>query len=351
MESIAQICNDEQFASEVIAVHASSVSQHLRPNQRYFIVYDSGAKWFVKKNFSRLPQSHLWEFSDPSEEKKSMETVTEILDFLFEHKADRSAVILAIGGGATLDTAGFSASIYKRGLKWYAIPTTLLSQVDASVGGKTAVNQVSAKNAIGAFHPPEKVFICPEVSESWNNDHWLEGFAEMLKIFICFDCDAVPIFVCNPNDATHTRNSIALKAKVVSVDPREENLRAALNYGHTFAHALEHFTHMPHGIAVAYGMHIENFVAVEAGIMRPEEQASIATQLRLLGFCFDNKLPTFAQILPFMQQDKKNRDGKLTFCLPDGRNSWPIKSFDPRTTLDTAIVERAYLNALKHLSL
>lgn len=155
--------------------------------KQYIAIVDSNVQWFYKEHFSKLNIVASYLYKDPAESNKNMKTAMNILNFLLKHNIDRSALLLAIGGGVTLDIAGFVASIYKRGIDWMAVPTTLLSQVDASVGGKTAINDVTGKNVVGSFHPPIRVLITPIVSQSWKELHSLEGKAEMYKIFKCFD--------------------------------------------------------------------------------------------------------------------------------------------------------------------
>src|SRR5204863_7615660 len=159
MNIIISTCRSEK--SEIIFEGGLIPAKTLDPEKQYFAVVDSSVEWFFERYFGQLPNVKHWKFTNPCEKRKEWTTVADILKFLFTENADRTAVLLAIGGGVTVDVVGFTASIYKRGIPWVAIPTTLLAQVDASVGGKTAINHKAGKNALGAFHPPQKVFITP----------------------------------------------------------------------------------------------------------------------------------------------------------------------------------------------
>ena len=242
----------------------------------------------------------------------------------------------------TLDVAGFAASIFKRGIEWIAVPTTLLAQVDASVGGKTAINYPAGKNSIGTFYPPSKVIISPDCANTWTDVHKLEGRAEMFKIFVCFDHEAKDQLVADPNESTLTNRSIEIKAKVVDCDPWENHLRAALNYGHTIGHALELELGMAHGLSVALGIRIENAVANRMGIMKKRRMKQIESELDGLGFPIRSEWPAFENLLPYLRQDKKNVRGDIMLCLPDGETPWLIEPRDPRTKVSEEILKSVY---------
>ena len=222
---------------------------------------------------------------DASESHKSMDTVLEICSWLLEQGADRDALVLAIGGGITTDMAGFAASIYKRGVRFAYVPTTLLAQVDAAIGGKTGVNFDKFKNMLGTIRQPEFTYICPLVLTSLSNRDFLSGAAEMLKTFIIEDnenyYDAVGLLsdmnieYCSGTSTEDAwqecveKNSgelmklifeaVKVKAGVVSRDQFEGGERRKLNLGHTFAHAIETLSRhrgndVTHGEAVAMGI-------------------------------------------------------------------------------------------------
>jgi 3-dehydroquinate synthase len=306
-------------------------------------VVDSNALWYFDETITRGTRDSIIPFvlDNPDEDKKSQQSVDAILDFLFSNGADRRSLLLAVGGGVVLDLAGYVASIYKRGIDWIAVPTTLLSQVDASVGGKTAINHARGKNAIGAFYPPKEVYINSGVSDSWEEDIRLEGIAEMYKIFTVFDIASRDSLV-NGITPQLTKRSIELKAQVVMEDPWEKSLRALLNYGHTFGHAIETATGLPHGICVSIGIRIENLLAVSKNLMQLPTARCIEQQLNTIGFPRP-KLPEVDVLLPYIFQDKKNVGGRVLLSLVDGEHNVPIVSHEPRTevTIDELIAAHA----------
>ena len=340
MHIIISTSRSEQSA--IISADAQEPASIIKSDRQYFAIVDSSVEWFYERYFKPLRNVYHLPFVNPSEKRKAWATVEGILRFLFNANADRSAVLLGIGGGVTLDVVGFAASIYKRGIPWIAVPTTLLAQVDASVGGKTAINHKAGKNALGSFHPPQIVFITPIVAETWTDDLRLEGLAEIYKIFKMFDHKALSRLLEHPNDERLTHRSIELKAKVVELDPWENNLRAALNYGHTFGHALEYTMRMPHGIAVSLGLRCANAVAEALRIMTPEARTKADKELTQLEFPQPSGLPKFSKLKPYLLQDKKNVRGEVMMCLSNGVDEWELKAFDPRRQVPVEVLEAAY---------
>ena len=182
-----------------------------------------------------------------NETAKSLETVTQIWDFLFAHEMTRKDLMVAVGGGVLTDLAGFAAATYKRGIDYINIPTTLLSMVDASSGGKTGFNYQGLKNSIGAFYPPVETLICTKWLKNLPAQEFLSGFAEMLKtslidrdswlwhVLLQYDLDTMPLDALAPL----IEECVAVKERIVKSDPRETGFRKVLNFGHTFGHALE----------------------------------------------------------------------------------------------------------------
>ena len=330
------------YDSQLIWADVLNANTLLKPSTRYFAVVDSSVKW-IYTEFFRDFDIQCYMFNNPTEKKKTLETINRIHNILFRHHADRSSVLLVIGGGLTLDVGGFAASTYKRGIQWIALPTTLLAQVDASVGGKTAVNhKMGGKNSIGSFYPPFKVIITPIVSQTWEDYHRFEGIAEMYKIFMLFDHLSAKKLVNDSLDHVLTKRSIELKIEVVKVDPWEKNLRAVLNYGHTFGHAIEHITGMRHGIAVALGIRIANIVSNCRGIMLDGDRLAIESDLTKLGFSVPSKLPSFDDIFPFLLHDKKNIDESINMCLINGKDELPMEPTDFRAHISTSELKNAY---------
>lgn len=263
-----------------------------------------------------------------SEEAKSLETAKELYDLALEGQIDRSSGVLALGGGVVGDTAGFVAATYMRGISFIPLPTTLLAQVDSSVGGKVAVNHPAGKNLIGAFYQPRLVVTDPTVLASLPEEEIRTGLAEVIKYGVIRDANFFGYLEENlsrllarePEALTEViTRSCAIKAEVVSQDEKEENQRAILNFGHTLGHALETLTGyqtLRHGEAVAVGMVFEAELAVRKGFFTPEAAARIRKILEKAGLPTSFPGLKAEEILPLLYHDKKTRARALTFILP-----------------------------------
>ena len=261
------------------------------------------------------------------EEYKTLSTVESILEHLFEAKFDRKSLLIAFGGGVIGDMTGFTASLYQRGIDFIQIPTTLLSQVDASVGGKTGVNNRFGKNLIGAFYQPKAVYIDPYFLTTLPDREFAAGVAEVVKMAVMFDSEFLSYLERNnlKDEAVikeMIRRSVSLKASVVNQDEKEAGIRAVLNYGHTFGHVVENETSYSkylHGEAVAIGMVMANRLAVKLGLMSDEEASIVLNLLQ------NNNLPTeytIKDVDSFYEHfylDKKTNSGKIKFILPNGK--------------------------------
>ncbi len=264
-----------------------------------------------------------------NETAKSLNTVTQIWDFLFAHEMTRKDLMVAVGGGVLTDLAGFAAATYKRGIDYINIPTTLLSMVDASSGGKTGFNYRGLKNSIGAFYPPVETLICTKWLKTLPPQEFLSGFGEMLKtsiidrdswlwhILLQYDLDTMPFDSLAPL----IEECVAVKERIVKSDPRETGFRKVLNFGHTFGHALEQLSiinyqlsTIPHGYAVLYGMIAELYLSVTQ-LGCPKEPLQQLTQLMLHYYgrpqckCSDREA-----LISLMQHDKKNERAAEINC-------------------------------------
>ncbi len=267
---------------------------------------------------SRYPTIRI----EVSEEKKSLDTVQRIWDFLFAHGITRRGLLICIGGGVLTDVGGFAAATYKRGIDYVNVPTTLLAMIDASSGGKTGINYGGLKNSIGCFAPPVETLICPDWLKSLPANQWLSGFGEMLKTglvsesslwyhLLRYDLEKMDSEALKPLIA----QCVAAKERIVEADPKEEGLRKVLNFGHTFGHALEEISiqksdvsspPLLHGYAVVYGMIAELYLSV-VKLGCPKEPLQQLTQVMLHYYgkpqckCSDREA-----LVALMQQDKKN---------------------------------------------
>lgn len=265
---------------------------------------------------------------EPGEEQKNLTTIGEIIDEWTERALDRASVVIALGGGVIGDLVGFAASIYRRGIAYLQVPTTLLAQVDSAVGGKTGVNSSYGKNLIGSFFQPQGVFIDPNVLKTLPAREITGGLGEVLKYGIIADqnlfegvSENLAAFY-NPRPETLSpiiKRCLTIKAEIVEEDEREGGRRKILNHGHTFGHAIEQatgFGRYKHGEAVLLGMVLEARLANLLGMLPSSELEKIETALcRVqLDYNFAN-LPQ-KEVLAALRQDKKNRQGKISFILP-----------------------------------
>ena len=304
-------------------------------------------------------------YINPSEETKTLETVMDICSWLLENGADRDAMILAVGGGITTDMAGFAACIYKRGLRFAYVPTTLLSQVDAAIGGKTGVNFEKYKNILGIIRQPSFTYICPQVLESLPKRDFLSGAAEILKTFIIedngnyqksvdlfFDIQSefhMEVMMYGKNEKDQWRElqkkhrktlttliaaAAEVKAGVVSRDQFEKGERRKLNLGHTFAHAIETLAqreaslpveerHFPsgvtHGEAVAMGLVLAARLADR--YYRNDRNETTALEAKISNDLWDCDIPCYCpysieEMAETMKKDKKAEGNMIHFVLP-----------------------------------
>jgi 3-dehydroquinate synthase len=270
------------------------------------------------------PQIHLM---DDGESAKNLSTVEKLARSLVKAGADRQSLLVAVGGGVTGDVAGFVAASYLRGVALVQIPTTVVAQVDSSIGGKTGVNLPEGKNLLGAFYPPRLVLVDPDVLNTLPEREFRGGLAEVIKYGVIADAKLFAFLEQNmaailKRDAAALahiiRRSIEIKAHVVSRDEKESGLREILNFGHTFGHALESATNykrFQHGEAVAWGMMCAALLGHEAIDTPPDAMSRIVALTRHIG-----PLPQWPKIQPqrlleFMRSDKKARAGKLRFVL------------------------------------
>jgi len=262
----------------------------------------------------------------PGEASKTRETWGALGDRLLEAGIGRDDVVIGLGGGVSLDLAGFVAATHLRGVETVYLPTTLLAQVDAAIGGKTGVNTARGKNLVGAFHPPRAILSDPRVCDSLPEVEWRNGLAELVKTAVIADASLVSWIEEAVCEATPSRAAWApaiaraahLKTTIVDEDPGEGGRRAVLNFGHTVGHAIEAASkfRVPHGQAVATGMVVEAALACRLLGFPVSTWLRIRTLLTDLGI--DLLLQQDAEpLLDYMSRDKKNRSGSIHMALPN----------------------------------
>ena len=262
------------------------------------------------------------------ERHKTLKSVSRIYDLLINEKFERNSFIIALGGGVIGDIAGFAAATYLRGIPYIQVPTSLIAQVDSSVGGKTGVDHPFGKNLIGAFYQPLLVWIDVDVLKTLPRRELIAGMGEVVKYGVIADEQFFnfierhfkDILSLDKDTLIHTvARSCEIKAMIVSSDEREKGLRAILNFGHTIGHALETITgyrKYRHGEAVAMGMVFAARLAVNIGICKDDVAAGIESLCRLIGL--KTKLPVvdLSDLIDIISRDKKVADGEVRFVLP-----------------------------------
>jgi shikimate kinase/3-dehydroquinate synthase len=262
------------------------------------------------------------------ESSKSLQYWQQILDWLVEHKAEHQEAIVALGGGVAGDLAGFVAATYQRGVPLVQVPTSLLAQVDAAIGGKTGINHPLGKNLIGAFYQPKLIIVDPAFLLTLPERMYREGWAEIVKYGMILDADLFEMLEMRTS-SLHARDAtllaeivarcIRLKMDVVQRDERDGGLRNILNYGHTFGHALEALTDYGtwlHGEAVSIGMEVAAQIAVSRGLLANEHAVRQHKLLHALDLPVHCPGVDTDAVLELMQRDKKVRAGRMRWVLP-----------------------------------
>ena len=328
---------------------AGAIREEGLENRKICIVTDS----HVAPLYHEAVKSALQEISseifsfvfEAGEKNKNLNTVQELYKTLIENEMDRKGLLVALGGGVVGDLTGFGASTYLRGIDFIQVPTTLLAQVDSSVGGKTGVDFLQYKNMVGAFHQPRLVYMNMSTLQSLPNREFTCGMGEILKTGLICDKDFFD-FVCANYKIIRTmdpemlavmiRKCCAIKAGVVERDPKEQGERALLNLGHTIGHAVEKLMNfnLLHGQCVGIGLVAAAAISRERGLLTNGEYEQICHSLKLYG------LPLYVEglsprdILAATKKDKKMEQGQIKFILMDGLG----KSFIDKTVTDQELL-------------
>ena len=272
------------------------------------------------------------------EKYKTLNTLSEIYDSASKFGLGRDSLMIALGGGIVGDITGLAAATWLRGVDYVQVPTTLLSMVDSSVGGKTAVNHPNGKNLIGAFYQPKAVFIDTKTLNTLPAREFKAGMAEIIKYGVIDDEDLFKFLESKDNIkkilnlkndylVKIIRNSVETKSKIVSLDEKEQGIRAKLNYGHSFGHVIENlcgYGNYLHGEAISIGMRIAGKIAFDRGLWETED-AKRQNQL-LKAYGLPTKIPKMdkKEIIRVLMGDKKVKGGKMRFILPTGIGSVDI---------------------------
>ena len=305
-------------------------------NDHQFLVVDSNIKNLYPDIAKVLERKTVFYLDDP-ERDKNLDKFSIIVNFFLEHGITRDVELLAIGGGATSDLAGFVASSVLRGIKWSVIPTSLLAMIDASIGGKTGVNTVHGKNLVGSFHLPQNVFFNAKFLDTLPRDEYYSGLGELMKY---------GFLSSKINQAIHAKEdleSIILKCaeykqQIVENDFKESGRRKILNLGHTFGHAIEKHLKLAHGIAVYWGLQM--IIDVYCPSFK-DEFKKLSEQLNIKAP--DLEKMNFEVFIEYLGNDKKrNQDSSIDFILIDDVGDIKIKSLRVDQVLATLQTHSTY---------
>ena len=312
-----------------------ALNTHLKENKysNVFIIVDSLTNEFclpkLLPNIETELVIEIIEF-EPGEENKNIETCIQIWNVLTELGGDRKSLIINLGGGVVTDLGGFVASTFKRGVDFINIPTTLLSMVDASVGGKTGIDLGNLKNQIGVINVPQMVLIDTQYLETLPQNEMRSGLAEMLKHGLIFDKDYWEKFLDMKSvdfadiDELIYR-SVEIKNEIVIQDPTEKHIRRALNFGHTLGHAIESYflendtkKTLLHGEAIAVGMILESYISLHKNLITEQEFNQIKSTIKDIyeDVIFEDN--DIQPIIELLIHDKKNEFGNIQFALIEG---------------------------------
>ncbi len=296
----------------------------LRLDRRVLIVTDDGVPAEYAKRLAAQCKAPTVVTVAQGERNKSLAALQTLLEAMLDAGFARGDCVCAVGGGMTGDLAGFAAASYMRGVDFYNLPTTVLSQVDSSVGGKTAVNLGGVKNVVGAFWQPRKVLIDPATLASLPARQTASGLAEAAKMALIADARLFALFETQDVSACIERvieGSIRIKKSVVERDERESGLRRALNFGHTIGHGIESATELTHGESIALGMLPMCSPAVRARLLRVMEKLGLPTEAHA----------DAEKVYAAMLHDKKANGGRLTVVRVDEAGAFRMESVAPET--------------------
>ncbi len=330
------------YITDMLDQHLALLKPHFQSQQCLIVTNDIVEKYYlqtVKSALAKLDINCDTLILHDGEQHKTLTKVNQIIDQLLQQRHDRSTTLCALGGGVIGDITGFAASCYRRGVNFLQIPTTLLAQVDASVGGKTGVNHPLGKNMIGSFYQPQAVLIATDTLNTLPEREFHAGLAEVIKYGLIMDADfftwlesnIATVLTRDPKALAYCiARSCQLKSNIVAQDEREQGIRAILNFGHTFGHALEAATEysvLLHGEAVAIGMVMAANLSEREGLL---DHGTSDRIINLLSYC---QLPTRPPdalspkvIMQYMTYDKKIMANRRRLVLLAGIGKSKISS-------------------------
>ena len=315
------------------SISKKNLTPLIKSHKKLLIISDSGVPKEIIQKVHHISKatSKIFAFTlNQGESSKSLGNFQKIINFLIEQQFDRSDAIIAVGGGVVGDISGYVASSYLRGIQFIQIPTTLLAQVDSSVGGKTAINISAGKNLVGAFYNPKGVIIDTSSLHSLPTREFRAGLAEVIKygliqnkkLLSLLSHNIVNILGRQPGIVEQIiYESLKTKSKIVTQDEKETGIRAILNFGHTFGHAIEaheKYKKILHGEAVAKGMLVASKISCLEGCISEKDFLKISALLEAYGFDLSLDQYKYLDLKPFIFRDKKMQGGSLNLILLTG---------------------------------
>ena len=319
--------NSELIVTSNLDTEIKNILKNYSENKIFILVDGNTNKFCFPKIKNFLPDSTQIYTINVGEDYKSINTAVKIWEFLSNNKADRSSLLINLGGGMVTDIGGFVASTFKRGIDFINIPTTLLAQVDASIGGKVGVNLLNRKNEVGLYQSPKKTIINTDFLKTLPENELVSGYAEVVKHALLTDeknWQKIKNFNLHKInfDALNkiVKDSILTKVNYVSKDPYEKGIREALNFGHTFGHAIEGYfksigKKILHGEAVAIGILCEIFLSNKICNLELEKMFHIVEYISINFKSFTINPTEYDEIYKYMKHDKKNKQDKIIFSL------------------------------------
>ncbi|WFD09188.1 3-dehydroquinate synthase [Tepidibacter hydrothermalis] len=299
---------------------------------KVLIITDENVKKLYMDNFIRtLNFKNIIQYIiEPGENSKTLNVYEDVFKFCIENEVSRKSLIIALGGGVVGDLSGFIASTYMRGIDLIHCPTTLLSQVDSSIGGKTGINLGNYKNIIGSFYRPEFIHININTLKTLKHNEFLSGLSEVIKYALICDYEFLDYLLNNKSKILNldeecltyiVKKCSNIKIDVVKKDEKESGIRKTLNLGHTFGHGIEKLGNLSHGFAVAIGTHIAFRLSYKKGYINKSYYEKALSVYKAYNIPISFNGINSMDILKIMKKDKKNSFSKINLVLPTGHSS------------------------------
>lgn len=333
MENIKIHSNLYDYEVEFIDINANNILEEIDENVTY--VLDRNVYNLYENLFKNLNHELIY-FIDAKEENKDIDSVLELIDFWREKKIKKNWKVIAVGGGITQDIVTFASNIYLRNIDWYFVPTTLLAMCDSCIGGKCGINRGRYKNQLGVFYPPKKIFISTAFLETLSTADIINGWGELLKFSLTknngFFEQIEKINDCNlcAKMDDYIYNGLFVKKEIIELDEFEGDLRRVLNYGHTFGHALEAYTHnaIPHGTAVIWGIDVVNYIAMRENIFSKEDYLRVKSLIKKVFLTDEIIIENSDELYEIISTDKKVKNNTIYLAVPKSIGELSIYPMD-----------------------